>query len=105
MGKRKILPSISPSKTAEGLLGGMMMALLSSFLLRGLLENSINKTIILAAGIILFAFAGDTATSWYKRKYGVKDFGKIIPGHGGVLDRFDSLIAGGAFVALLQMFF
>ncbi len=105
MGKRKILPYISPSKTAEGLIGGMLMALLSSILLKGLVERGTNEIIILVSGIILFAFAGDVATSWYKRKYGVKDFGKIIPGHGGVLDRFDSLIAGGAFVALLQIFF
>jgi len=49
----------------------------------------------------MFAFAGDTAKSVYKRKYHVKDFSKMIPGHGGILDRFDSLIAGGAGVALL----
>ncbi len=102
-GKRKILPSISPRKTAEGLSGGTVIALLSALLLRNLVNTSPVKSIMLAAGIVLFSFAGDMAASYFKRKYNVKDFSRVIPGHGGVLDRFDSLIAGGAWIAWLGL--
>jgi len=101
-GKRKLFPAISPGKTVEGLLGGIFMALAGSFLLNGLVEFSILTTILMASGIVLFAFAGDLAASVYKRKYKVKDFSRILPGHGGFLDRFDSLIAAGAFVFVLE---
>ena len=99
-GKRKILPEISPDKTVEGLIGGALVALVSALLLQDLTARPLQKTLILSVGIIFFSFAGDTAASFYKRKYKVKNFSKLIPGHGGVLDRFDSLIAGGAWVAL-----
>ncbi len=98
-GKTKILPEISPDKTLGGLVGGACVALASAFLLRKLSGESPVSLLLLAAGIILFAFLGDVAASYYKRKYGVKDFNNLIPGHGGFLDRFDSLIAGGAWVA------
>jgi phosphatidate cytidylyltransferase len=55
------------------------------------------------AGILVFSFLGDMLTSYYKRKYQTKDFSKIIPGHGGFLDRFDSLIAGGAWISLMTL--
>ena len=58
--------------------------------------------IMLAAVIAVFAFAGDAAKSVYKRKYGVKNFSNLIPGNGGLLDRFDSLIATGAGIALFS---
>ncbi|SCD20923.1 putative phosphatidate cytidylyltransferase [Proteiniphilum saccharofermentans] len=98
-GKKKILPEISPNKTLGGLVGGACVALASAFLLRKLPGGSPGSLLFLAAGIILFAFLGDVAASYYKRKYGVKNFNNLIPGHGGFLDRFDSLIAGGAWVA------
>ena len=102
-GKHKLFPAISPGKTVEGLLGGILIALASSLLLKSLVEFSVGKTLLIAAGIVLFAFAGDLTASVYKRKYNVKDFSRLLPGHGGFLDRFDSLIAGGAFVALLEI--
>jgi phosphatidate cytidylyltransferase len=102
-GKRKLFPSISPGKTLEGLLGGATIALASSLLLKGLVEFSTGKTLLIAAGIVLFAFTGDLAASVYKRKYNVKDFSQLLPGQGGFLDRFDSLIAAGAFVAALEL--
>lgn len=102
LGRRKILPKVSPGKTVEGLLGGTMIAFLGAGLLKGLLALSVPKTLLLAWGIMLFAFVGDLLASYYKRKYNVKDFSRLLPGHGGFLDRFDSLIAGGAFVALLH---
>ncbi|WP_352422445.1 phosphatidate cytidylyltransferase [Proteiniphilum sp.] len=99
-GKKKILPHISPNKTLGGLVGGACVALASALLLRKLLGVSPVSLLFLSAGIILFAFLGDVAASYYKRKYEVKNFNDLIPGHGGFLDRFDSLIAGGAWVAL-----
>lgn len=103
LGKRKLFPSISPEKTVEGLAGGAVIAIGSSVLLMSLSDTSVIETLLLAAGITLFAFLGDLAASFFKRKYGVKDFSALLPGHGGFLDRFDSLIAGGALVALLKI--
>ena len=103
LGKQKIFPAISPGKTVGGLIGGTLIAIASSLLLKDLIDVPMIKTLLLATGIIIFAFIGDMATSLYKRKYNVKDFGNLLPGHGGFLDRFDSLIAGGAFIALLEL--
>ncbi|WP_167609215.1 phosphatidate cytidylyltransferase [Maribellus sediminis] len=103
-GKRKIAPQISPNKTVGGTVGGALFALLSTFFLKQLLSYTIWETIFLTSGIIVFAFAGDLAASFYKRKFNTKDYSQLIPGHGGFLDRFDSLIAGGAWVALYLAF-
>lgn len=99
-GKTKLFPSISPGKTLGGLVGGGLIAIGSSLLLKGLYDASAFKTLVLAVGIVLFAMVGDLLASIYKRKFKVKDYNNLIPGHGGFLDRFDSLIAGGAWVAL-----
>ena len=99
-GKRKIAPGISPNKTVGGTVGGAVFALISAYFLRSLTNGSVPETLVLAFGIIVFAFFGDIAASFYKRKFGVKDYSNLIPGHGGFLDRFDSLIAGAAWVAL-----
>ncbi|MBN2698245.1 MAG: phosphatidate cytidylyltransferase [Bacteroidales bacterium] len=102
-GKRKLMPAISPNKTVEGLIGGTLFAVLSALVFRSIIGTEPLKAILLACVVALFAFVGDAAKSVYKRKYLVKDFSNLIPGHGGVLDRFDSLIAGGAGVALLTL--
>jgi phosphatidate cytidylyltransferase len=104
-GRHKLLPNISPKKTTEGLAGGILVTLATSLLIGPLTGTAPGKTLLLATGIILFSFAGDIMASYYKRRFGVKDFSRLIPGHGGVLDRFDSLIAGGAFVALADLIF
>lgn len=98
-GKKKILPKISPNKTLGGLVGGTIIAIGSSLLLGDLYEGVSLKTGLMALGVVIFAFLGDLGASYYKRKYNVKDFSNLIPGHGGFLDRFDSLIAGGAWGA------
>jgi phosphatidate cytidylyltransferase len=102
-GKTKLFPGISPNKTVEGLIGGALIALLSAFVFRSLITAPQINAILFAAVVVIFAFFGDAAKSVYKRKYNVKDFSNLIPGHGGFLDRFDSLIAGGTGVALLGM--
>ena len=96
-GKRKILPVISPNKTYGGMLGGAGIAVLSAFLLKTLHPDMTPLVRLLFIGGLLFsAFAGDVLASYYKRKYEVKDFNQLIPGHGGFMDRFDSLIAAAA---------
>jgi phosphatidate cytidylyltransferase len=100
-GRKKLFPKISPNKTIEGFIGGMIVAVLSAILLRGLIEVPATRAITLGAGVAVFAFIGDLLASYYKRKYNVKDFSSLIPEHGGFLDRFDSLIASGAWVTLL----
>jgi phosphatidate cytidylyltransferase len=100
LGRTKLFPKISPGKTVEGLIGGALVAVFSSLVFKNVFTASSLKAITLAAVVVVFAFLGDTAKSLYKRKYNVKDFSNLIPGHGGFLDRFDSLIAGGAGVTL-----
>ena len=94
MGKRKLWPEISPNKTIEGFVGGVVCAIVVAIVFK-LLAN-IDQTMIelLVIGIIvsLFGQMGDLVQSAFKRHYGVKDSGKILPGHGGILDRFDSLM-------------
>lgn len=102
-GKRKLFPKISPYKTVEGFIGGASVAILSGLVFRQLIPDiPLPEVLLMGTIVMLFAFAGDTAKSVYKRKYQVKDFSRLIPGHGGFLDRFDSLIAGGAGVALMR---
>ncbi|HWJ78302.1 MAG TPA: phosphatidate cytidylyltransferase [Niallia sp.] len=93
LGKRKLWPDISPNKTVEGFFGGILCAVIVGVLFNvfGYIEWSIGfifTTIILS----IFGQIGDLAESALKRHYDVKDSGKLLPGHGGILDRFDSLI-------------
>lgn len=93
-GKKKLWPEISPNKTVEGSIGGVVCAVLVSVLF-GLFSN-INATIFSLMGITVvlsvFGQIGDLVESAYKRHFNVKDSGTILPGHGGILDRFDSLL-------------
>ena len=107
-GKHKLIPEISPKKTIEGSIGGTLFAGIA-FVVFGLICNSIGYAVsqghvlLFVFGIIaaLVAQIGDLCMSALKRHYEIKDFGKLFPGHGGVLDRFDSIIA--VSVALLVM--
>ncbi len=92
MGKRKITPWLSPNKTLEGLIGGIVMTMLSAVIIRGWLCFSIPVALELGLGISLASFAGDLLASWYKRSIQIKDYSRLILGHGGILDRFDSFI-------------
>ncbi len=98
-GRKKLFPKISPNKTLGGFIGGGLIAIGSAFLLNNLYSGPRLKLLILTLGIVLFSFVGDLAASFYKRKNNVKDYSKLIPGNGGFLDRFDSLISAGAWVA------
>ena len=103
-GGAKLAPSISPSKTWSGLVGGACFsAVLSSAC--GLAFDAGDTPVLAVAGIgiALVSQAGDLLESAAKRRAGVKDSGTIIPGHGGVLDRIDGLIAALVFVAAIRL--
>ncbi len=93
IGKHKLAPRISPKKTIEGLLGGTICAvIITGIFAAKFLNLEIGYALILVAIISLLGHVGDLLESVVKRWAGVKDSGKFFPGHGGVLDRFDSLL-------------
>ena len=102
-GKHKIMPSISPKKSWEGFIGGLIFTFIaSSIYFKYFLEESIEQALILALIIPFTASLGDFIESAYKRQAGVKDSGNLIPGHGGILDRIDSLMVS---IFLLSILF
>ena len=92
LGKKKIAPTISNGKTIEGTLIGLFFSTLVSALIRDLIDINFLYALILGFTIGLFSFFGDLLESFFKRRIGIKDSGKFIPGHGGFLDRFDGYI-------------
>lgn len=101
-GGRKLWPSISPKKTISGLVGGGILACTTGMILSDVVGVPVLYALFFALIIVIFALAGDLLASFYKRCHGVKDFSRLIPGHGGFLDRFDSIIPGGAVMYLLN---
>jgi phosphatidate cytidylyltransferase len=99
LGKHKLYEKISPKKTIEGVVGGVAFGTATVFLARAVYPGHGNLTpidcIVLGVGGVLFGVAGDLVESMFKRAYGVKDSGTLIPGHGGALDRIDGLIFAG----------
>ena len=92
LGKRKLAPRISPNKTVEGSIGGTLLGIIigTVFGVFTGLSTQILMLIIMSLVVAAVAQFGDLVASSMKREYGIKDFGKLFPGHGGVLDRFDS---------------
>ena len=88
-GKRKIIPSVSKGKTVEGTMIGMASTILVSFFIKDLMSFNVANSLIYGFFIAVLAFSGDLLESAFKRKIGVKDSGKLIPGHGGLMDRLD----------------
>jgi phosphatidate cytidylyltransferase len=108
-GRHKLAPTISPAKTWEGAIGGLVSAILASIVTAVVLKLiSVGlgtpfafrywQIIVLGLLVAFFAQVGDLVESLLKRKMGVKESGNLLPGHGGVLDRFDSLIFVGAVI-------
>ncbi|KUG06062.1 phosphatidate cytidylyltransferase [Solirubrum puertoriconensis] len=92
-GKHKLAPSISPGKTWEGWLGGTLLTLAVGWGLGYLLPDMpLAHRLVAAAVVAVFGVLGDLAESMLKRSVGVKDSGRILPGHGGLLDRFDAFL-------------
>jgi phosphatidate cytidylyltransferase len=106
-GRRKMVPMASPRKTWEGSFGGILFAVLGALLARQVLLRSLPLWKALVSGMLIHAVAqlSDPLESLFKRGVGVKDSSKVLPGHGGVLDRIDSLILGAPFFYYLVKFF
>lgn len=103
-GKRKLAPAISPKKTREGVYGGIVLAIAAAFLWSGPIAGLAIPTMTLLGLAVVTALAsvgGDLFISIHKRTVGLKDTGTLFPGHGGILDRYDSLLAGAPFFALV----
>jgi phosphatidate cytidylyltransferase len=106
LGRHKLFPSVSPKKTIEGSLGGLVFTLLSAYLL-GRYVPVLDTHQWLVLGLVLVAMGsfGDLIESKLKRAAGIKDSGAILPGHGGMLDRLDSLVFAAPFAYLTLIIF
>ncbi len=104
IGKHKLIPRISPGKTWEGLVGGLIFAVLAGYLFAYVTESSILHWMVMATIISIFGLLGDLSESLLKRSGGVKDSGTLLPGHGGVLDRFDGILFSAPLVLCYLLF-
>ena len=115
LGKHKLIPAVSPKKTVEGAIGGLVFCVISTVLFGFVIEKffnthgitSANYLVLIVAGVFasVVSQTGDLIMSVIKRHYGIKDYGKIFPGHGGVLDRFDSVLAVSMILAVICTYF
>jgi phosphatidate cytidylyltransferase len=100
-GKKRLAPALSPNKTVEGSVAGLIVGVLAGLVLWELLLDFLISPwwlAVLSFAVVCMAQCGDLAKSYVKRVRGVKDFGALLPGHGGVLDRFDALITAAPIV-------
>jgi phosphatidate cytidylyltransferase len=104
VGKSKLAPKLSPGKTIEGAAGGLAAALCFGALFGWMFLGDAALGLVVGGIAGIFGQVGDLFESALKRELGIKDFGGIMPGHGGVLDRFDSLLFVAPIVALLLPF-
>ena len=107
LGKHKLIPQVSPKKTVEGSIGGMLFCILG-FLLFGVVLNRFfsfhaDYLALCISGLLVSVVSqiGDLCMSVVKRERGIKDYGNLFPGHGGMLDRFDSILAVASVLALI----
>ncbi|MBR2388387.1 MAG: phosphatidate cytidylyltransferase [Clostridia bacterium] len=111
-GKHKLIPKVSPKKTVEGSIGGIIFCMIAfvafGFIIKVIDPSvEINYVILLVSGLLISVVSqiGDLTMSVIKRQYGIKDYGKIFPGHGGVLDRFDSILSVAMLLAAICAYF
>jgi len=106
LGRHKLAPAISPGKTVEGAVGGLAASLAFVFVARGLLMPSLSLVDCVMIGVpaAIVGPAGDLVESLLKRAAGAKDSGRLLPGHGGILDRIDALLFVGAYVFLYAQY-
>jgi phosphatidate cytidylyltransferase len=111
-GKRKMAPKLSPKKSIEGCIGGVVGAALIGYIYALILgskmvgiDNPRLLFAIIGASASVISQFGDLAASAIKRNFDIKDYGSLIPGHGGILDRFDSIIFTAPIVYYLSVFF
>ena len=94
-GHTKFAPKVSPNKTVEGAVAGFVGAVLAGAILGTIINLPAQHSLVMGAIIGVFSELGDFSASAIKRDMGIKDFGQLIPGHGGILDRFDSVLFSG----------
>jgi phosphatidate cytidylyltransferase len=107
-GKRKMAPAVSPNKTIEGLIGGIITAVIVAWIFADLFNIQFSSPlhmIVITLVTVVISVLGDLVESMFKRVSGVKDSSNLIPGHGGILDRIDSLTAAFPVFALLYLAF
>ena len=105
LGRHKLAPVLSPKKSVEGAVGGVVGAALIGYIYGVFfLPEPLDGALLCAAGAVV-SQVGDLAASAVKRNHGIKDYGKLIPGHGGILDRFDSVIVTAPIIYILAVIF
>ena len=104
-GKNKLWPAISPNKTVEGALGGVVISVVISVLFAVVVPDllTIGEALLIGLACAVLGQLGDLVQSAYKRVYGIKDSGSLLPGHGGILDRCDSWIIVFPFVHIVML--
>jgi len=112
IGRHKLIPEISPKKTVEGAIGGVVFAIIANLLFGLILDLSIegmkvNYIVLGILGLVLSVVSqlGDLIASLIKREHNVKDYGNILPGHGGIMDRFDSILAVSTILLIMTLIF
>lgn len=106
-GKHKMIPDVSPKKTVEGAIGGIVGVVISAVVFGLIMQFGFGRTpnyFMLVAISLVGGFVsqwGDLIASLLKREYSIKDYGKLFPGHGGIMDRFDSIISVSIFVYIV----
>ena len=100
LGKRKLAPAVSPGKTLEGFIGGLISNLVLAVVVASISGSNLMLLLAIVVPTSLFSVLGDLLESMVKRHAGVKDSGNILPGHGGILDRVDSITAAAPVFAL-----
>jgi phosphatidate cytidylyltransferase len=115
LGKHKLIPAVSPKKTVGGAIGGIVFCVIGMIVFGFVIERFFNPNGIIHANYLVLAISGvfisvvsqigDLIMSLVKRQYGIKDYGKLFPGHGGILDRFDSVLAVSLILAFICTYF
>ena len=105
LGRIKLAPSLSPKKTVEGAIGGLAGTIFTSYVLyKTMGMYRLTDYIVIACIVFVFGLIGDLLVSRLKRSVNIKDSGTLLPGHGGFLDRFDSILIAGPMVYLYLSF-
>ena len=105
VGRHKLCPKISPKKTVEGAIGGIVLSMLVTLIIAKLFALGNTLILVVITPILCVAgICGDLLASVIKRRVGIKDYGKIIPGHGGIMDRFDSILLIAPIYVILYSF-